>query len=87
MQGVSPFWDLGGNAGWTVQAGMFPGMMSFGWSNMPRTQGVGGTLPPGVTQEEAQEQARVQQRNALITFVVLIVLFALMTTLSEMDLE
>jgi hypothetical protein len=87
MQGISPFWDMGGVAagsGWTVQAGMFPFPgMSLGWSNTQRVQTQMGQLPQGVTQEEA----RRQQRNALITFIVLIVLFALMSTLSEMDIE
>lgn len=89
MQGISPFWDVGGTGGWTVQAGMFPFPgMSFGWSSaggQPTRAGV--QARPGMTQEEVQEQARVQQRNALVTFIVMIVLFALITTLSEMDVS
>ena len=83
------FWDpfapgAMGQAGWSVQAGMFPFPgLAFGWSNQP-TLGAGGPmhaattqLPPGVTQEEAHAQARAQQRNSLIAFVVMIVLFSL----------
>lgn len=89
MQGISPFWDFGGGAGsgWTVQAGVFPFPgMSFGWSSGTRPMAMGNAAQ-AQTQEEAQEQARTQQRNALITFVVMIVLFALMSTLAEMDIQ
>lgn len=71
-----------------MQAGVFPFPgLSFGWSNaqpQPRIIAGGGggtalfnTLPPGVTPEEAQEQARIQQRNALIAFAIMVLLFSL----------
>ena len=91
--GINPFGDFagpatGGGGGWTVQAGVFPFPgLSFGWSNPGarnnghHQQAAGGvfahTLNPGITPAEAQEQARIQQRNALIAFVIMILLFTL----------
>lgn len=81
IPGINPFWDLGAGSGWTVQAGMFPFPgVGFGWSSQPRGMVRPfdpANLPPGVTPEQAREQARIQQRNALIAFVVMIVLFSL----------
>lgn len=89
--GGAPFWDFGagqgggaGGGGWQVQAGVFPFPgLSMSWSNGPRPIVGGGPmlyngLPPGAPlTPEMQEQARRQQRNALIAFVVMIVLFSL----------
>jgi hypothetical protein len=81
-----------GPGGWTVQAGVFPFPgLSLGWSGGgaravpplggrgPIAPGMYGGLPAGVAPltPEMQEAARRQQRNALIAFVVMILLFSL----------
>lgn len=81
----TPLFDSGG---WTVQAGVFPFPgLSMGWSNQnaARLHATRFGLDPmqsmqDMTPEQraaATEQARIQQRNALIAFVVMIVLFSL----------
>jgi hypothetical protein len=91
MQGISPFWDIGGGPGgggngWSVQAGVFPFPgLSFAWNSNAATRHTAtlhrhsalGAAGSEITAEQAQEQARVQQRNALIAFVVMIILFTL----------
>lgn len=91
FQGISPFWDVGGGpggSGWTVQAGVFPFPgLSFGWSSANGGAGAplrqpgpaiyARTLNPPLNPQEAQEQARIQQRNALILFGIMILLFTL----------
>lgn len=76
-------------AGWAVQAGVFPFPgLSMSWSSGARpihlagprgmTMGTYAGLPPGAPMTpEMQEAARRQQRNALIAFVVMIILFSL----------
>lgn len=78
-----------GPGGWTVQAGVFPFPgLSMGWTGGTRpvhlagprgmTLGTYAGMPHGaVLTPEMQEAARRQQRNALIAFVVMIILFSL----------
>ncbi|KAL7010045.1 hypothetical protein EMMF5_000064 [Cystobasidiomycetes sp. EMM_F5] len=80
------------NGGWQIQAGMFLPGLSLGWSNAPRMQPFMNPrlfpgAPPVTPQQQAaaQEQARVQQRNALIAFAVMIVLFSILATIEDMD--
>lgn len=80
---------VAGPTGWTVQAGVFPFPgLSMGWTGGTRpvhlagprgmTLGTYSGMPPGtVMTPEMQEAARRQQRNALIAFVVMIILFSL----------
>lgn len=82
-----------GPGGWTVQAGVFPFPgLSMGWTGGTRPVHIAGpagmrmTMGPAaaagmghgaILTPEMQEAARRQQRNALIAFVVMIILFSL----------
>lgn len=84
-----PFWDLSGPGTAMGISGLpiYPGM-TLGWSSGPRpvhlagprgmTVGYAGVPQPGAPlSPEQQELARRQQRNALIAFIVMIVIFSI----------